>query len=1312
MLISDYLAGKVGFPQLRARIVALGEPSTFSDELHDILQEVDGLRGQRPAFELAAMQVCWLACLNVPKNRLRGEVAFLLARSHMAEQQWTESRDRLEEAEQFFRTSGEASRLNLVRATQASLALASDDLDMAIKLYPIVIAEFEAAGDELNAASALLGYGQALATRDERAGARRAYQRAIELFRGGGHNFDEFKSLMLVANSFDAPEDREQQVDYLMQAAAVARHSAVNTNERIRVLARLVPSAARLGRLQPAIDACREGIDLARAASDRMLEGFFEGSLGSILSQRGEGANALKHLERSLTIAHAIDDTEGVRVATHNIAQAKRAPQHNKAPFPEPAKASNRQHSSANRASRTVDELVAVARQWRQTDSRDKGPLARIVQPTSPGDAEAIVAAALDASDAIELGDPRLAALLVLAIEQWLGVPAAPRTMTRLYANLGAYAARGGDMAGAVKCYETAAEIAHANDLKKEFVAIATNLGTMLRRSGRTAEAADTYDAALQTAQDLEPRMRAMVLVNAATAWSDLGRKDRSILLSGEAVEILRNEPDAGEMLSVALINRGGALFSLSQIKEAEADISETLNLARSIGNKAQEGVALGHLGLIRFAQGLAADAIRYLERAAHQAEEAHDLWNAQHWYRDLGNAYIWTGFDAAAEKSFDRALELSQRASDPRSEAIALLGLAISTRSSDRRRESLDRAWELASTTGNASVALQVACQAVQIHGGWAAGVDENMSLERLLTLEGGFKPRNDAALKEAKIWLERGQELSHIVGDEADGQMRNARSIILRLEGRVQEAINMLLDDIDEVTGLARTTREAGVGLLYFTGLKRPDLALPYLEQALIDFDKISQELRADEHRLAMRDETARVVLWTIECALGVGRIERAFEVLERSKTREIRRLRAMDHDDGPSEVPTLAEVSAHLKDSQTAVVCFVLGTQSTRAFIVTADGVLDPIDIAFDAVGIAAKWLHVQTAYEKATSPAAAFDASLTRDWHQSLQDICADLGDCLSVKLVPLLESCGIREVILVPQSMLHSFPLHATILSSGAALVDRFIVSYAPSATAFIAGNARAETEAKAPSFVAFADSLGDLPFSHFEAVAPTSWKHVRTAFCGAEVTRERILSQMAGADWVHIACHARQVLGDNDATGIYLADSGSGDEDRLLSMRLVVREVRLHKRPVVVLSGCETGAVTPRIADEYLSLAGAFLAAGARAVIASLWKVRDSVALLIMRRLYSEVEASCELPQALQSAQLWLRSLSGRDARQQLMQIIPPGSDRDLLLTEFDPANDDELPFADIADWGAFQLVGGASHSSPNVPKRLASKGR
>jgi tetratricopeptide (TPR) repeat protein len=390
-IIDDYIAGKIRFPELRSRIVRLGEPSLFLDELRDILQEVDRLRGQRPAFELAAMQVCSLACADVPNNRLCGEVAFLLARSHMGSKQWKESRDHLAEAERFFRASGEASNLNLVRATQASLALASDDLETAIKLYPAVIAEFEASNDELNAASALLGYGQALATRDQKAAARQAYQRALELFRGTGHSFDEFKSLVLLANSFDAPDEREQQADYLMQAAAAARVAEVDPDERIRVLARLAPSAARLGRLDPAIDACREGIDLAHARNNRMLEGFFEGNLGSVLSQKGERANALKHLERSLTIARAVGDTEGVRIATHNIAQAKRAPQDNKASAPQPAKPADQPRSSATEASRTVNELVGVARQWRRSDSRDKGALARISQPASPGDAEAIV---------------------------------------------------------------------------------------------------------------------------------------------------------------------------------------------------------------------------------------------------------------------------------------------------------------------------------------------------------------------------------------------------------------------------------------------------------------------------------------------------------------------------------------------------------------------------------------------------------------------------------------------------------------------------------------------------------------------------------------------------------------------------------------------------------------------------------------------------------------------------------------------------------------------------------------------------------
>jgi CHAT domain-containing protein len=66
----------------------------------------------------------------------------------------------------------------------------------------------------------------------------------------------------------------------------------------------------------------------------------------------------------------------------------------------------------------------------------------------------------------------------------------------------------------------------------------------------------------------------------------------------------------------------------------------------------------------------------------------------------------------------------------------------------------------------------------------------------------------------------------------------------------------------------------------------------------------------------------------------------------------------------------------------------------------------------------------------------------------------------------------------------------------------------------------------------------------------------------------------------------------------------------------------------LHKpgkrRPLVVLSACESGVPRIHSGGELTGLPNAFLLAGAKSVIASLWKVDDRAAYLLMRYFYEE----------------------------------------------------------------------------------------
>jgi CHAT domain-containing protein len=74
---------------------------------------------------------------------------------------------------------------------------------------------------------------------------------------------------------------------------------------------------------------------------------------------------------------------------------------------------------------------------------------------------------------------------------------------------------------------------------------------------------------------------------------------------------------------------------------------------------------------------------------------------------------------------------------------------------------------------------------------------------------------------------------------------------------------------------------------------------------------------------------------------------------------------------------------------------------------------------------------------------------------------------------------------------------------------------------------------------------------------------------------------------------------------------------------------------------LVVLSGCETGLGKEVDGEGLIGLTRGFLYAGARSVVASLWKVEDSATAELMGRFYRKMLQGKEHPaSALRAAQL------------------------------------------------------------------------
>ncbi len=96
---------------------------------------------------------------------------------------------------------------------------------------------------------------------------------------------------------------------------------------------------------------------------------------------------------------------------------------------------------------------------------------------------------------------------------------------------------------------------------------------------------------------------------------------------------------------------------------------------------------------------------------------------------------------------------------------------------------------------------------------------------------------------------------------------------------------------------------------------------------------------------------------------------------------------------------------------------------------------------------------------------------------------------------------------------------------------------------------------------------------------------------------------------------------------------------------------------------LVTLSGCETGRANVAAGDELIGLGRGFLYAGAGALVASLWQVVDTSAVVLMEHMYRELLFGASKAAALRNAQCAVLAAD---------------------------------PHCHPAFWGAFQLVGDA----------------
>lgn len=186
-----------------------------------------------------------------------------------------------------------------------------------------------------------------------------------------------------------------------------------------------------------------------------------------------------------------------------------------------------------------------------------------------------------------------------------------------------------------------------------------------------------------------------------------------------------------------------------------------------------------------------------------------------------------------------------------------------------------------------------------------------------------------------------------------------------------------------------------------------------------------------------------------------------------------------------------------------------------------------------------------------------------------------------------------------------------------------------------------------------------------------------------TVVSGPDANTERVLAGMRNAGLVHFSCHgtvARQCA----YSGVLLLSNCE---------MLAYQQVRLAEdvtARLVVLAACRSGAGGV-IVEHSLSLPAAFLAAGAKGVLGSLWHAEEMATLLLMIRFYQIWPKEQRDPAlALSLAQEWLRSTSAKALR----AVVPATALESRAGHALRDALDASLPYADPWYWGSFFVAG------------------
>lgn len=276
-----------------------------------------------------------------------------------------------------------------------------------------------------------------------------------------------------------------------------------------------------------------------------------------------------------------------------------------------------------------------------------------------------------------------------------------------------------------------------------------------------------------------------------------------------------------------------------------------------------------------------------------------------------------------------------------------------------------------------------------------------------------------------------------------------------------------------------------------------------------------------------------------------------------------------------------------------------------------------------------------------------------AELARDRTDAAGPLRAEAARALAaVLLEPFADLLGAHPVLLVGGGgVLDALPW-ALLPAPGRdrALFETHGVALVPSFAALAAARTRPLAPAvRGPLVLAGGTGEDGRPLRGVEG--EVAW--LRGRYAHADVRRPRddagrraALAALASTGVVHVAAHFTDDPENPWRSGVLLGDPGrDGSWLRVSELARVRTRARL-----AVLAGCTSAGAHGRSLQGERGLASAFLAAGAPAVVGTLWPVGDVASAEFVKRFYTALDGGADAGRALAEAQAALRAAPGTTA--------------------------------------------------------------